>query len=83
MAHNYRYFALEQLDKVNQNALVFFQPLQRFVDEVKDTLQNKFENEPESIMYRKQLHKWNTSIDNSRGIDIQDYIPYSQLLYEQ
>ena len=80
---DYRYFALEQLDKVNQNALVFFQPLQRFVNEVKDTLQNKFENEPESIMYRKQLHKWNTSIDNSRGIDIQDYIPYSQLLYEQ
>lgn len=79
---DYRYYALEQLDNVDQNALIFFNPLQRFYNEVKDTLQNKFENEPDSIMFRKQLHKWNTSIDNSRGIKIEDYIPYSKFLYE-
>lgn len=79
---DYRNYTLEQLDNVDQNALTFFKPLQRFYNEVKDTLQNKFENEPDSIMFRKQLHKWNTSIDNSRGIKIEDYIPYSKFLYE-
>ena len=79
---DYRNYTLEQLDKVDQNALIFFKPLQRFYNEVKDTLQNKFENEPDSIMFRKQLHKWNTSIDNSRGIKIEDYISYSKFLYE-
>jgi len=79
---DYRYYSLEQLDKINPQALSFFKPLQRFYDEVVDTLKNKFENEPDSIMFRKQLHKWNTSIDNSRGIKIEDYIPYSKFLYE-
>ncbi len=78
---DYRYFALDKLNKVNKNALSYFNNLHRFYDEVLETLQNKFENEPESIMFRQQLHKWNTSIDNSRGIKINDYIPYSELLY--
>ena len=78
---DYRYFALDKLNKVNKNALAYFNNLHRFYDEVLETLQNKFENEPESIMFRQQLHKWNTSIDNSRGIKINDYIPYSELLY--
>ena len=78
---DYRYFALDQLNKVDKHSLAYFENLNRFYDEVVETLQSKFENEPESIMFRKQLHKWNTSIDNSRGIKIQDYIPYSELLY--
>ena len=80
---DYRYFALKQLDKVDNSALKYFNNLNRFYDEVIETLQHKFENEPESKMYRQQLNKWNTSIDNSRGIKIEDYIPYSELLYEQ
>ena len=78
---DYRYFALDKLHKVDKNALAYFNNLHRFYDEVVETLQNKFENEPESIMFRQQLHKWNTSIDNSGGIKINDYIPYSELLY--
>ena len=81
--NHYRYYALQNLQKIDQDALTYFKPLQKFYDEVIDTLKNKYENEPDSIMFRKQLHKWNTSIDNSRGIKIQDYIPYSELLYEQ
>ena len=80
---DYRYYALKQLEQVDRGALVDFGALRIFYDHVVDTLKNKFENEPESIMFRKQLQKWNTAIDKSRGIDIQDYIPYSQLLYEQ
>jgi organic radical activating enzyme len=79
---DYRYHSLEELDKINPQALSFFKPLQRFYDEVVDTLKNKYENQPDTIMFRKQLFKWNTSIDNSRGIKIEDYIPYSKFLYE-
>ena len=80
---DYRHYALAELNSIDPQALGVFASLQNFYDEVCDTLKNKYHNEPESIMFRKQLRKWNTSIDNSRGIKIEDYIPYSKLLYEQ
>ena len=60
----------------------YFEHLARFYNEIVDTFQNKFENEIDSIHYRKQLKKWNTEIDKKRSIDIKDYIPYSEMIYE-
>ena len=79
---DYRYFALDQLKLLPKDIINYFEHLARFYNEIVDTLQNKFENEIDSIHYRKQLKKWNTEIDKKRSIDIKDYIPYSEMIYE-
>ena len=42
----------------------------------------KIEDRLESKANNKQLYKWNTELDKHRGIDIKDYIEYSDMIYE-
>jgi hypothetical protein len=76
-----RDYALKRLSKVDQKKLDHFPKLRPFVDEVVNTLEAKFIDEQEAKAFRKQLFKWNYSLDKNRGINITNYIPYSNLIY--
>ena len=76
-----RDYALQRLNKVDQKKLDHFPRLRPFVNEVVNTLQAKFIDEQEAKSFRKQLFKWNYSLDKNRGINITNYIPYSKLIY--
>ena len=77
----YREYTLGRIQKIQPKVRSHFESLDRFLKEIDYTLSSKHDPE-ESSMYRKQLLHWNSSIDKSRDIKIQDYIPYSHLLYE-
>ena len=78
---NYKQFALHNLDSIDHNAYKTFKSLKPFVNKMKLTLL-KIEDRIESQANNKQLHKWNTELDKHRGIDIKDYIEYSDMIYE-
>ena len=78
---NYKRFALQNLDSIDNNAYKTFKSLKPFVNKMKLTLM-KIEDRLESQANNKQLHKWNTELDKHRGIDIKDYIEYSDMIYE-
>lgn len=78
---NYKQFALHNLNSIDSNAYKTFKSLKQFVNKMKLTLL-KIEDKLESKANNKQLHKWNTELDKHRGIDIKDYIEYSDMIYE-
>ena len=78
----YRNLCLDNLNKVTKEQLQFFPCLEKFYNEVVDTLKNKFKHETEADSYRKQLKLWNDEIDKKRNIDINDYIDYAEMLYD-
>jgi hypothetical protein len=78
---NYKQFALNNLNGIDSNAYKTFKSLKAFVNKMKVTLL-KIEDRLESKANNKQLHKWNTELDKHRGIDIKDYIEYSDMIYE-
>ena len=80
-SHDLRQFAINNLESVEQKQIDHFANLKSFYDEVIFTLKERFEDEIEAQNFRKQLFKWNYSIDKNRGINITNYIPYSKLIY--
>jgi MoaA/NifB/PqqE/SkfB family radical SAM enzyme len=78
----YRNLCLDNLNKVTKEQLQFFPCLEKFYNEVVNTLKNKFEHQTEADSYRKQLKLWNDEIDKKRKISIHDYFNYAGLLYE-
>jgi len=79
--HDLRQFAYNNLTSVDKKQISHFTNLKSFYDEVIYTLKERFEDEVEAQSFRKQLFKWNYSIDKNRGINITNYIPYSKLIY--
>ncbi len=78
----YRNLCLDNLNKVTKEQLQFFPCLEKFYNEIVNTLKNKFEHQTEADSYRKQLKLWNDEIDKKRKISIHDYFNYAGLLYE-
>ena len=79
--HDLRQFAYNNLTSVDKKQIDHFANLKSFYNEVIYTLKERFEDETEAQNFRKQLFKWNYSIDKNRGINITNYIPYSKLIY--
>ena len=77
----YKRYALEKLQNINPDAYQVFKSLRPFVNKIKIAL-SKIQDKIESKANNKQLYKFNTEIDKHRDIKIEDYIPYSHLLYE-
>ncbi len=80
-SHDLRQFAINNLISVDTSRLNHFSNLKPFYNEVLTTLKERFEDEAEAKSFRKQLFKWNYSLDKNRGINITNYIPYSKLIY--
>jgi len=78
----YRNYVCDRISKIETSKIKYFEGLPRFIDDILDTMKNQFEHVDTSKFHRQQLHKWNKEIDKKRGIDISDYIEYSDILYE-
>ena len=78
----YRNLCLDNLNKVTKEQLQFFPCLERFYNEVVDTLKNQYDETLYSASKRAQLKLWNKEIDKKRGINIKNYVSYSEMLYE-
>ena len=76
-----RDYALKNLSSIAENQLEHFPSVKPLYEEVVNTLKEKFLDEQEAKAFRKQLFKWNYSLDKNRGINITNYIPYSNLIY--
>ncbi len=77
----YKKYALQKLKNIEPKAFELFTSLHPFVNKMKIAL-SKIEDKLESKSNNEQLYKWNTEIDKHRGIDIKDYIEYSDMIYE-
>jgi len=66
---------------VDEKKVDYFKSLRPFFDETLDCIQNQFSDDAEGNL--KTLSLFNAGIDKKRGTSIEDYIPYSQLIYEQ
>ena len=75
----YRKFCLKHLRFVQYKRLQFFPSLESFYNEIVACLESNYHEQSESN--RTSLKIWNDSIDKKRGIDIKDYIPYSEAIY--
>ena len=78
----YRNLCLDNLNKVTKEQLQFFPCLEKFYNEVVDTLKNQYDETLYSASKRAQLKLWNKEIDKKRGINIKNYVSYSEMLYE-
>lgn len=77
----YRDFCTMAYNDVDEKKVDFFKNLRPFFDETLDCIQNQFSDDAEGNL--KTLSLFNAGIDKKRGTLIEDYIPYSQLIYEQ
>jgi len=78
--NSYRKICLQNLKSVSQQQLKFFPSLENFYKEIITCLEDR--PHPEAKANRISLKIFNDGIDKNRGIDIKDYIPYSEIIYE-